>query len=238
MVELVDPTEYEAAKARLAEESRHKSTNYTILLFGRTSPEMEELTAEIYRSKEIISKYRNEPDQEVKEYCNGQTERANRLMGELERLIKRSLVQGSFIFRGEASAVESINQDLIEAARKHLASVAKQVFDRYNEAPVRAGTDLAEKFLRLGNLSGVTATTDPLSLVQTPGGRPSINAGHKAITSIRDMIERQGSIEGKRLIDLFTDAPMAGRKIRSATWLQPCSLPERSSLKSQAEKSQ
>ncbi|MQX52357.1 BREX system P-loop protein BrxC [Alcanivorax sediminis] len=207
VVELVDPTDYEAAKARLTEESRHKSANYTILLFGRTSPEMEELTAEIYRSKEIVNKYRNEPDQEVKEYCNGQTDRANRLMGELERLIKRSLVQGSFIFRGEVTAVESINQDLIEAARKHLASVAEQVFDRYNEAPVRAGTDLAEKFLRLGNLSGVTNATDPLSLVQTQGGRPSINTGHKAITSIRDMIERQGSIEGKRLIDLFTDAP-------------------------------
>lgn len=207
VVELVDPTDYDAAKARLTEESRHKSANYTIFLFGRTSPEMEELTAEIYRSKEIVNKYRNEPDQEVKEYCNGQTDRANRLMGELERLIKRSLVQGSFIFRGEVTAVESINQDLIEAARKHLASVAEQVFDRYNEAPVRAGTDLAEKFLRLGNLSGVTNATDPLSLVQTQGGRPSINTGHKAITSIRDMIERQGSIEGKRLIDLFTDAP-------------------------------
>ena len=207
VVELVEPTDYEAAKARLTEESRHKSANYTIFLFGRTSPEMEELTAEIYRSKEIVNKYRNEPDQEVKEYCNGQTDRANRLMGEMERLIKRSLVQGSFIFRGEVTAVESINQDLIEAARKHLASVAEQVFDRYNEAPVRAGTDLAEKFLRLGNLSGVTNATDPLSLVQTQGGRPSINTGHKAITSIRDMIERQGSIEGKRLIDLFTDAP-------------------------------
>ena len=207
VVELVDPTDYEAAKARLTEESRHKSANLTIFLFGRTSPEMEDLTAEIYRSKEIVNKYRNEPDQEVKEYCNGQTDRANRLQGELERLIKRSLVQGSFIFRGEVTAVESINQDLIEAARKHLASVAEQVFGRYNEAPVRAGTDLAEKFLRMGNLSGVTAATDPLSLVQTHGGRPSINTGHKAIISIRDMIERQGSIEGKRLIDLFTAAP-------------------------------
>ena len=207
VVELVDPTDYEAAKARLTEESRHKSANYTIFMFGRTSPEMEELTAEIYRSKEIVNKYRNEPDQEVKEYCNGQTDRANRLMSELERLIIRSLVQGSFIFRSEVTAVESVNQDLIEATRKHLASVAEQVFDRYNEAPVRAGTDLAEKFLRLGNLSGVTNATDPLSLVQTQGGRPSINTGHKAITSIRDMIERQGSIEGKRLIDLFTYAP-------------------------------
>ena len=207
VVELVDPTDYEAAKARLTEESRHKSANYTILLFGRTSPEMEELTAEIYRCKEIVNKYRNEPDQEVKEYCNGQTDRANRLMGELERMIKRSLVQGSFVFRGEVTAVGSINQDLIEAARKHIASVAEQVFDRYNEAPVRGGTDLAEKFLRLGNLSGVTNATDPLSLVQTQGGRPFINTGYKAITSIRDMIERQGSIEGKRLIDLFADAP-------------------------------
>lgn len=207
VAELVDPTHYEAAKARLTEESRHKSANYTIFLLGRSSPEKEELTAEIYRSKEIVNKYRNEPDQEVKEYCNGQKDRANRLMGELERLIKRSLVQGSFIFRGEVTAVESIDQDLIEAARKHLASVAEQVFDRYNEAPVRAGTDLAEKFLRLGNLSGVTNATDPLGLVQTQGGRPSINTGCKAITSIRDMIERQGSIEGKRLIDLFTDAP-------------------------------
>jgi gas vesicle protein len=207
VVELVDPADYEAAKGRLTEESWRKSANYTIFLFGRTSPEMEELTAEIYRSKEIVNRYRNEPDQEVKEYCNGQIDRANRLMGELERAIKRSLVQGSFIFRGEVTAVESINQDLIEASRKHLANVAEQVFDRYNEAPVRAGTDLAEKFLRLGNLSGVTNATDPLSLVQTQGGRPSINTGCKAITSIRDMIESQGSIEGKRLIDLFTDAP-------------------------------
>ncbi|XOV89812.1 MAG: BREX system P-loop protein BrxC [Pseudomonadota bacterium] len=207
VVELVDPADYEAAKARLTEESRHKTSKYTIFLFGRTSPEMEELTAEIYRSKEIVSKYRNEPDQEVKEYCNGQTDRANRLMGELERRIKRSLVQGSFIFRGDVTAVESINQDLIEAARKHLASVAEQVFDRYGEAPVRAGTNLAEKFLRLGNLNSVTAATDPLNLVQTQGGRPSIDTGHKAMTSIRDMIDQQGSIEGKRLTDMFTDAP-------------------------------
>jgi hypothetical protein len=116
------------------------------------------------------------------------------------------LVQGSFIFRGEITAVESLNQDLIEASRKQLTSVAIQVFDRYSEAPTRAGTDLAEKFLRLG-LNEVTSQTDPLNLVQTHGGRPSINVDHKAITSVRDMIDRQGSVEGKRLIEIFSDAP-------------------------------
>jgi hypothetical protein len=207
IVEIVDPNEYDTTKVRLTDDSRHKSAQYHIYLLGRSIPEMEELTNEIYRSKEIVSKYRSEPDQEVKEYCNGQVDRAHRLQGELERLIKRSLLQGSFIFRGEVTAVESLNQDVIEASRKHLAGVAEQVFDRYAEAPHRGGTDLAEKFLRLGNLTGVTTQTDPLGLVKTQGGRPSINTDHKAITSIRDIIERQGAIEGKRLIDSFTDAP-------------------------------
>lgn len=207
IVDIVDPNEYESIKLRLTDESRYKSSQYHIFLLGRSSPKIEELTSEIYRSREIISKYRSEPDQEVKEYCNGQVDRMNRLMGELERVIKHSLIQGSFIFKGELTAVESLNRDLIDASRKHLAGVAKQVFDRYTEAPIRAGTDLAERFLRLGNLTGVTTQTDPLNLVQTKGGRPLINTEHKAITSIRDMIERQGTIEGRRLIDIFTDAP-------------------------------
>ena len=142
----------------------------------------------------------------MKEYCKGQDDRANRLIVDLEHLLKKSLVQGSYIFRGEITAVESLSQKLLEASCKHLTTVAIQVFDRYSEAPTRARTDLAEKFLRLG-LNGVTSQTDPLNLVQTHGGRLSINVDHKAITSVRDMIIRQGSIEGKRLIEIFSDAP-------------------------------
>ena len=207
IVEIVDPKQYDNTIIQYTDESRQKQSQNNIFLFGRSTPEMEELMNEIYRSKEIVNKYRNEPDQEVKDYCNGQNDRASRLMIELERILKHSLIQGSFIFRGEVTAVESLNQDLLEASRKHLAEVAEQVFDRYFEAPVRVSTDLAEKFLRLGNLTGVTAQTDPLNLVQTKEGRPSINSDHKAITSISDKIEQQGSIEGKRLIEIFTDPP-------------------------------
>ncbi len=206
-IEIVEPNAYDTTKIRLTDESRHNSAKHHIFLVGKSTPEMEELINEIHRSREIVSKYRSEPDQEVKEYCNGQADRANRLMLDLERIIKRSLLQGSFIFKGELSAVESIHSELIEACRKHLSGVAEQVFDRYAEAPYRSGTDLAEKFLRLSNLTGVTTQTDPLGLVQTQGGRPSINTAHKAVTSIRDMIERQGAIEGKRLIEIFTGAP-------------------------------
>ena len=85
--------------------------------------------------------------------------------------------------------------------------MAIQVFDRYGEAPVRAETALAEKFLHAGNLRAVTLAIDPLGLVQVVGGTPQVQINHKALLSIRDEINRYGTVEGKRLIDIFTDAP-------------------------------
>lgn len=207
VVELVDPADYDAARSRLVDESRVKSAEQQIFLLAREVAEVDQLTAEIYRSQEIANKYRNEPDQEVRDYCSGQQDRAARLQTELQRHLKRSLLQGSFIFRGQTTAVESIGSDVSDAARKHLAGVAEQVFDRYDEAPVRAGTDLAERFLRTGNLSGITSQLDPLNLVQTSGGQPQINTQHPALVSIRDHVDRVGQIEGKSLTSRFSDAP-------------------------------
>jgi hypothetical protein len=70
----------------------------------------------------------------------------------------------------------------------------------------RADTTLAEKFLRLGNLKAVTSQLDPLGLVQIVGGTPRIKTDHKAITSIRDFLDNQGTVDGKRLSDHFGDA--------------------------------
>ncbi|WP_257274383.1 BREX system P-loop protein BrxC [Endozoicomonas sp. SESOKO4] len=207
IVELVSPNDYDATKTRLTDESRHKTTQNIIFAIGRTTPEMDELIGEIYRCRKIANDYRNEPDQDINKYCASQQSIATRKFGELEVLIRKSLQQGSFIFRGEVTAVENLDLNLTEAAKKHLADVAEQVFDRYHEAPVRANTNLAEKFLNTNSLAGITSDIDPLSLVQRVGGQPSINTDHKAITSIRDVIERQGSIEGKRLSDIFSDAP-------------------------------
>lgn len=207
IVELSDPKEYDATRTRLQDESRQLAAKYQIFLVGRTTPEIDELTAEVFRCREIANKHRNDPDQEVKDYCNGQLDRAARLEGELQRLMRRSLLQGSFIFRGQITAVEALAAELLDAARKHLAGVAEQVFDRYAEAPVRVGTDIAERFLRTGNLAAVTSQLDPLGLVQVKAGKPSVRVDHKALVSIRDAVERTGLIEGKSLSERFADAP-------------------------------
>lgn len=207
LVELTAPNEYEATRTRLQNESRQPSSKFQIYLIGRTTPEIDELTADVYRCREIANKHRNDPDQEVKDYCNGQLDRAGRLEGDLQRLVRRSLLQGSFIFRGQVQAVESAAPELLDAARRHLGAVAEQVFERYAEAPVRVATDTAERFLRAGNLAAITSQIDPLGLVQVKAGKPSVKADHKALVSIRDTIERMGLIEGKSLSDRFADAP-------------------------------
>lgn len=207
VVEFVEPTDYDAARSRLVDESRQRTATTTIFLPGRAAAELDDKVAEIYRCREIVQRYHNDPDQEVKDYCTTQRDRADRLTGDLQRLLARSLSQGSFIFRGQMTAVDSLDHDLLQAARKHLATVAAQVFDRYDEAPVRADTTLAERFLRAGSLNAITAAIDPLGLVQISGGAPRIQSDHKALLSIRDAIDRQGAMEGKRLIDLFTGAP-------------------------------
>jgi hypothetical protein len=206
-VELVDPREIDSARIRLTDESRQNSSKFNIYLIGRTTPEMDELTADIHRCREIANRYRSDPDQEIREYCNGQADRAEHLSTKLRTQIQRSLLQGSFVFRGQVVAVDTLASDVLDAARKHLSEVAEQVFDRYSEAPVRAGTDLAEKFLRVGNLTGITSAIDPLNLVQTQGGRHSIRTDHLAMVSIKDYIDRNGTVDGKRLTDAFADAP-------------------------------
>lgn len=207
VVEFVAPNDYETARTRLLDESRQKSSQNTIYLLGRTVSEIDEKVAEIYRCQEICRRYRNEPDQEIKEYCVAQTDRAAKIAGELRHTLKNCLARGSFIFRGQTTAVDSLDQDVLEAGKKYLAEVATQVFDRFAEAPVRVETAIAEQFLRVGNLKAITTKIDPLGLVQIIGGKPSIKTDHKALVSIRDYLDRNGTVEGKRLIDYFTGAP-------------------------------
>jgi hypothetical protein len=209
VVTFADPADYAAERDRLLDESRHRSSTSTIYLIGRTVAKVTDLVSDIYRSQRIVELHRNDPDQEVREYCAGQADRAVRDTTEASQLLTRSLAQGSFVFRGSVTAVDSLDQSLTTAAKKLLAEAGSQIFDRYQEAPERAGTDLAEKFLRAAsaNLRSITSQLDPLGLVKVNGGTGTIDSANKALVSIRDYIERSGTVEGRRLLDAFSDLP-------------------------------
>jgi len=206
---LSDAAEYDTERTRLLDESRQRHAEKTIFLLSRSPTEAMNLAGEIYRCNRVVEIYRNDPDQEVKEYCSSQTDRANRLTTDLVNLVSRELVRGSFVFRGAVSAVESIDQNLQAACKKYLGEVAEQVYDRYTEAPERVDTTLPEKFLRAANanINSITSQIDPMGLVQISSGQAGVQSDHKALVSIKDEIERNGHVEGKRLLETFADAP-------------------------------
>jgi hypothetical protein len=207
VVEMVAAGDYEAAKTRMLDDSRSRSGRNVIGLLARANPELDDLSNEIYRCQRIAELHRNEPDQEVKDYCAGQLDRAAKLATQLQSKIKQTLQAGSFVFRGQATAVSALDADLLEAGKKLLADVAEQVFDRYAEAPVRAATDTAEKFLKVANPAAIASSLDPLGLVQSNAGRASFKTDHKAMVSIRDYIDKRGTVDGKRLLDDFSGDP-------------------------------
>jgi hypothetical protein len=210
VVAFAEPSDYDAARTRLLDESRQRSSENIIYLLGRAMPEVNDLTAEIRRCQRIVELHGNDPDQEVRTYCAGQSDRANRLIAnELTPLVVRSLAQGSFLFRGSATAVQSIDPSLPDACRKHLGDAAQRIFERYQEAPVQAATDLAEKFLRAAdaNLRGVSSAIDPLALVKIASNKVQIDTASKALVSVKDAIERTGTMEGRALLDAFGRPP-------------------------------
>lgn len=207
VVEFVAASDYDAAKIRMLDDSRSRSGRNVIGLLTKYNLELDELANEIYRCQRIAELHRNEPDQEVKDYCAGQLDRAVKMATQLQSKIKQNLQSGSFVFRGQATAVTALDADLLEAAKKLLVDVADQVFDRYAEAPVRAATDIAEKFLKVANPAAISSSLDPLGLVQTVAGRASFRNDHKAMISIRDYIDKRSTVDGKRLLDDFSNDP-------------------------------
>jgi hypothetical protein len=207
VVEFASQERYEETRQRALDDSRSSSGGSTIYLVTRTVPELELLSGEINRCHRIVERHRNDLDQEIKGYCSAQLDRVSKLNAQLKGAIKRSLQAGSFVSRGQQSAVSTLGADVLEGCKKVLGEVAGQVFSRHAEAPDRVSTDTAEKVLKVANPAAITSALDPLGLVQTVAGRASFRTDHKAMVSIRDYIDRRGAVDGKRLLDDFGKAP-------------------------------
>jgi hypothetical protein len=205
VVELVPASDYDAAKNRMLDDSRSRA--------GATSSDSDPRQFRTRRSGQrnlSLPAHRRTAPQRARPRGQGllhRPARPRRQARDPTAEQDQALQAGSFVFRGQATAVSALDADLLDAAKKLLADVADQVFDRYVEAPVRAGTDTAEKFLKVANPAAISSALDPLGLVQTVAGRASFKTDHKAMISIRDYIDKRGTVDGKRLLDDFSNDP-------------------------------
>lgn len=206
IVEAVEDAAYDAAQQRLVNDSRENANQNNFYLLGRTAVNARQIALDIHRAARIDELHRSDLDAEVKEYCAGQRDGLARLQTELQQVIKQSLADGLFVFRGENTATKALDADLATAARKKLTEVAGRVYHRYSEAAERVETTLAEKFLKTPT-AALTSALDPLGLFAQVGGRATFQNQHKAVTSVRDFLEKNDATDGKRLSEKFQDPP-------------------------------
>lgn len=203
-IEFAPELEYDKRRAERIGDSQQKPHAYDIFLIGHEDTEADSMVLEIYRCREIHKTHRHKSaEKEVEEYLRAQAQRADLLQETLSHRLKKALALGSFIFRGKPRPVSELGGDIVEATKACLDDVAGQVFDKYAEAPVQADTNTAERFLKTDNLKKIVSSDDPLSLVNKGGGPSLIDVTHKAVISIKDYLETQGQVEGRKLLDDF-----------------------------------
>jgi len=213
VIEFISPAEYERIKKERIIETQQRSNRNNIFFLGQEDPEIDDLLVEVYRCKGIYIQYRNKTvDKEVEEYLRAQKQRADGLSGEISRRLSKSLLNGSFLFRGRPNAVSEFGGKLLEATKKFLDTVAEDVFEKYKEASVQADSGVAERFLKIERLDLIPTKDDPLSFVQKSGGGSVIDTNHKAVISVKDYLEKQGQVDGRRLMDDFYRAPYGWSK--------------------------
>ena len=209
-VELVPEAELESRRKACTAESTHPIQRSTIWLLGVEPASLSLQIEEIHRCEQIFNQYRNRTvEHEVGDYLTGQQQRAQSLRGEVSAKIERGLVQGAFVFHGRPQAVTTLAVGLEEAARKALGDAAKEVFEKYAEAPVQAESGLTERFLKTGRLDQIESRNDPLGLV---GSNGQVNTGHAALKSVLDHLNQTGREEGRTLLDRFSRAPYGWSK--------------------------
>jgi len=207
VVEFIEPSQYDKVRQERLDDSCQRSNQNQFYLIARRSNQFDDLANEIHRSQAISTspKYRNATDTEIRDYVKSQATRAERLLNEqLEPLIRKQLLGGSFIFQGQPKPVSELAEELGAASNKELATVAEAVFSKYGEAPLQAEGNLAERFLK-SDLAKITTANDPLGLVKKSGGKTTIRTDHDALKSICAYLEKTGTVEGRRFLDNFYD---------------------------------
>jgi hypothetical protein len=210
-IDLVEPDQYEEASNHRLKDSHSNREYLHLYLLTRNSQEIHEIALESARCSLFLAKHSSSSDQDVKDFKRQVENRLDSAKDTMVRLLRESMLKGSFIHKGHSQSVESLDQQLDKACNLFLAKIASQIYSRHEEANYSAPTNLAETFLRTP-LPQIGTNQDPLGLVQRQGGNPMVNQSHKALISIRDYLANDGGVEGNQLLEHFSSPPFGWSK--------------------------
>lgn len=193
--------DYAKTLEELIRNSTEKVSESRMYLLGKLSEQIEDDIIEIVKCDEISN--RRVEDKEINDYLNSQKQQSQALQSKIRRIIINAFEKGEIVFRGASSPLKAHGSKLREAIQSKLKEVAETVFDKYVQAPINIPGSDAEKLLNFRDLRSLPTAINHFDIVQGDG---SINLKHEAIVSIQEFIEREGHVEGRKLLEYFDSA--------------------------------
>ena len=201
-------SQHQSELATYVERSRTPEYAKAIFLVAPEDRQIEQLALDYYRCTRIYDlEHARALDKDAIGFLNSQRTKAANDSKEIIARLQQSFLKGSFIFRGQPVGVSTLSAELATAVKNELGTVGEEVFHKYKDAAVQAEGSAAEGFLRTPSLLAIAAKNDPLSLVDKSSASGTIRASSLAFHDLVDYLETRGLVEGKKLLDDFSQAP-------------------------------
>jgi hypothetical protein len=213
VIRLVEEAQLADATNQLCHHESNGSSNKEKIYLAAARPNsLDAILNDLYRAEEICRLNRNNPDQEVKRYLEGQEQLMTEKRLLVQQHLRDALGMGWFVFRGQMQAVDVLGDSLKKAACSKLEEVAALVFHDYQFAAENVRDRVAEDFLRTQDLSQINSERDPLKCVRVQGMGSEINLQHPALVRIIEFLQRHPNPDGRRILEEFARHPFGWNK--------------------------
>lgn len=218
-IEPVEPASFpERRTALLTETNTLPELKNTVVWLVSFPEELDGLLVEACRSDLIAATPEQEADRDVAQFLRAERRAAETYRDRAIKLIRAALLEGTFVFRGQPTAVTESGQTIDACVRNILAKAAAEIFPHLHLVPIRPSTDLAYRFLGVERLDRMPKEVDPLALVVSKGGTPRIDINHPALAeSLRALQQKLdesggGRLQGNFIQDFFAGPPYGWSK--------------------------
>ncbi len=200
------PEEIKETGDRVREDSRDATHRNELFWVMSLNDEIDEVVAEIYRSKRMVEKYNQiraqnkinkDESSSLENEKNEEARRTERLRG----LVDKALAIGTGFFRGVAKDGPSLGKSLTEILHKVFEVAVPDLYPKLEMGVRPLKSNEAEDVLKAANLTGLPkifyAPPDGLGLVAPEGSKYVINLSAPIIKEVRSHLESEHSYGNK-----------------------------------------
>lgn len=200
------PQVFDEACARAREDSRAESHKNEVFWVMHVDDEVDDLVVELYRSKQMVSKYdqlraQNKINQGEATSLATERQHVQRLESRLEERLRDALAAGRGFFRGVSKDGAALGKTFAEALKGMLDFSVPDLYPRLEMGARPLAGDEAVEILKAANLNGLSkifyGPPDGLDLVTREEGKYVVNLKAEILREVYDYLKREHSYGNK-----------------------------------------